>query len=220
MVALFVVLTFVLFIVVDIFVLKAQRKSHPALTKSPGAVFNKGSISHPELVYVSKGHTWIQPLTDGTARVGIDDFVLKALGKLSITKIAPEQSRVKRGETILEGTCGNTSVSFRSPVDGTVKSVNKGILNKTLSEPYQSGWGLVISLSNWEGNLKDLKTGTTLNSWLKDEVSRLKDFLAVSSLKPELAGITMHDGGNIVEGAVSNIDAESMKNFEKEFLTF
>ncbi|MCU7490774.1 MAG: glycine cleavage system protein H [Bacteroidota bacterium] len=220
MVALFVVSTFVLFIVIDIFVLKAQRKNHPALEKTPGAVFNKSSLAHPELVYVSKGHTWAQKLQDGTVKVGVDDFALKALGRLSVTKIASEQTKVKQGDVILEGSCSKNVFKFRSPVEGTVKLVNTSILNKTLTEPFTNGWGLVITPSDWEKNSKLLKTGESLSAWLKEEFRRMRDFIEVSAVKPELAGVTMHDGGNIVEGAIANIDQSGMENFEKEFLTF
>ncbi|MCU7496891.1 MAG: hypothetical protein HF314_14325 [Ignavibacteria bacterium] len=220
MVALFVLLTFALFVVIDIFVLKAQKKSHPAFEKTPGAVFNKGSIAIPKEVYVSKGHTWAEKLQDGTLKIGVDDFALKALGRLSITKIASGETKVKQGEVIIEGACSNNPFSFRSPVDGTVKLVNSAILNKPLTEPFTNGWALVIDPSNWEMNSKVLKTGESLSAWLKEEFRRLRDFIELSSIKPELAGVTMHDGGNIVEGAVSNVSPEGLKNFENEFLTF
>lgn len=219
MVALFVLLTFVLFVVIDIFVLKAQKKSHPAFEKTTGAVFNKSSIPFPNQVYVSKGHTWAQQLQDGTVKVGIDDFALKALGRLSITKIASELTRVKQGDVILEGTCSKNSFKFRSPVEGTVKLVNDSILNKTLTEPFTNGWGLIITPGNWEANRNALKTGESLSAWLKEEFRRLRDFIEMSTVKPELVGVTMHDGGNIVEGAISNISSEGLKNFENEFLT-
>lgn len=220
MVALFVLLTFALFVVIDIFVLKAQKKSHPAFEKTTSAVFNKSSIAIPNQVFVSKGHTWAQKLQDGTVKVGVDDFALKALGRLSVTSIVPELTKVKQGDVILEGTCSSNSFKFRSPVEGTVKLVNSSILNKPLTEPFTNGWGLVITPSNWEVSSKVLKTGESLSSWLKEEFRRLRDFIEVSAVKPELAGITMHDGGNIVEGAISNIAAEGLKNFENEFLTF
>ncbi|HEX2867067.1 MAG TPA: hypothetical protein VHO03_08490 [Ignavibacteriales bacterium] len=220
MVALFVLLTFALFVVIDIFVLKAQKKSHPAFEKTPGAVFNKSSIAFPNQVYVSNGHTWAQQLQDGTVKVGVDDFALKALGRLSVTRIASELTKVKQGDVILEGTCSNNSFKFRSPVEGTVKLVNESILNRTLSEPFTNGWGLIITPSNWEASRKALKTGESLSAWLKEEFRRLRDFIEMSTVKPELVGVTMHDGGNIVEGAISNISKEGLKNFENEFLTF
>ena len=39
------------------------------------------------------------------------------------------------------------------------------------------------------------------------------------SVQPQLAGVTMLDGGKMVEGAVAHLTKESAKKFEDEFLT-
>jgi len=220
MTALFVVFTFVLFIIIDIIVLKAQRKKHPAFDLSPIVVFNKSSLLHPEKFFVSSGHTWAQILQDGLVKIGIDDFVLKALGKLSIIDIAKENTVVKKGDIVLQGAFGRKRVTFRSPIDGVVKTANKEIIGKLVNDPYKKNWGLILAPTNIEENFKSLKSGKELVEWLKEEFIRLKDFLSISIPKLELPGVTMHDGGNIVEGAVANINEEGVHNFEKEFLTF
>ncbi|MCX6152402.1 MAG: hypothetical protein NTX22_17890 [Ignavibacteriales bacterium] len=220
MVALFVAITFVLFIVIDILVLKAQRKKHPAFQTSLTAVFNKKSFNFPEKIFVSPGHTWAKVLQDGLVKIGIDDFAVKALGKISITDIAQKDTIIKRGDVILQAAFGRKKVAFRSPLEGIIKSVNSDIIGKLVTDPYNTNWGLVVAPSKGEENFKYLKTGDELVKWLKEEVTRLKDFLSSNMPKLELAGATMHDGGNIVEGAVSNINEEGIHDFEKEFLTF
>jgi glycine cleavage system H lipoate-binding protein len=200
--------------------LKAQRKKHPAFDLSPIAVFNKSSLLYPEKFFVSPGHTWAQILQDGLVKIGIDDFVLKALGKLSIADLAKENTIVKKGDIVLQGTFGRKKVAFRSPIDGVVKTANKEIIGKLVNDPYKKSWGLIISPTNIEENFKSLKSGNELVEWLKEEFIRLKDFLSISMPKLELAGVTMHDGGNIVEGAVANINEDGVHDFEKEFLTF
>ncbi|MGE5411015.1 MAG: hypothetical protein ACM3MI_08645 [Clostridiales bacterium] len=218
MVALFVVFTFIILIVIDIVVLKAQKRKHPAFADASKAVFNKNSLSLPERIFVSKGHTWAELVPGGFARVGVDEFVLKSLGKISVNYFAKEQTTVKQGEVIFQGTSGKGTFSFRSPIDGVIQDVNRNLTN--IQDPYRNDWGVIISPSNWADNTKSLKNGQALVSWLKDEFSRLKDFLAVNSMNTELAGVTMHDGGNIMEGAVTYMKAEGLKNFENEFLTF
>lgn len=218
MVALFVVFTFVVLIVVDLVVLKAQKKKHPAFADSTKAVFNKGTLSLPDRIYVSKGHTWAELTPDGLARVGVDEFVLKSLGKIAVNNLIAEQAKVKPGDVIFEGASGKGRFSFRSPIEGTVKQVNKSL--RSIHDPYRADWSILVAPSNWEKNIKTLKNGTALVSWLKEEFSRLKDFLAANSMNTELAGVTMHDGGNIVEGAVAYIKPDGLAKFEKEFLTF
>ena len=36
----------------------------------------------------------------------------------------------------------------------------------------------------------------------------------MNSYKPELVGVTMYDGGNVMEGAIAHLDENSMNDFE------
>ena len=220
MTVLFVVLTFILFVLVDILVLKAHKKKLSELNLPPIAVFSLKNLLHPEKFYISPGHTWVQVLQDGLVKIGIDDFVLKAFGKLSIINISGESTIVKKGDIVFQGAFDGKSVSFRSPVDGVVKFVNKEIVGNIVDDPYNESWGLIISPTKLEENLQSIKSGNELTKWLKNEFVRLKDFLSVNMANVGLAGVTMHDGGNIIEGAVAKMNDKGVQNFEKEFLTF
>lgn len=222
MVAIFVLLTFLLFIAVDMIVLKAQRKKHPAFadTIADIAVFTKEAFMAPIDLFLSKAHTWAQKNEYGLVRIGIDDFVLKAMGNISFTKLAEPDQVVNRGDVIMEGTTGIKTFKFRSPVSGTVKFNNSNILNKTISDPYGTDWGVLVAADNFAESQKQLYTGSELKSFMKNEFSRLKDFLHQHTLRPELAGATMLDGGNVVEGAVSSITVKGLEDFENEFLSF
>ncbi len=219
MVALFVAITFILFIAVDILVLKVQRKKHPALSNSDFSVFNKRSFHLPADMLLSKGHTWVKILKEGIAEIGIDDFIIKALGKLSVINLAKEGTEVKAGDIILQAVVDKKSINFRSPVNGLIKNANSTLIGRTLDNPY-SNWGIKIIPAGFEKDRTNLLEGKQLADFIKNEVIRLKDFLSLHSPKEGLVGVTMHDGGNIVEGAVSNIDEKGLEDFEKEFLTF
>ncbi|HPS65363.1 MAG TPA: hypothetical protein PK447_07305, partial [Ignavibacteria bacterium] len=52
--------------------------------------------------------------------------------------------------------------------------------------------------------------------WIKSEFKRLKEFLVDTPYKP--VGVTMYDGGNVVEGIVSSLDDDSLLQFEETFL--
>jgi hypothetical protein len=50
-------------------------------------------------------------------------------------------------------------------------------------------------------------------------LNQLTESVAQSAIgSVQLAGVTMFDGGKIVEGAVSQLSQESIKKFEEEFL--
>jgi len=219
MVAVFVVITFIVFILADIFILKAQKKKHPAFEPSSSPVFNKRTLVLPQGIFISPGHTWALVNKDGTADIGIDDMIFKALGKISISDIAGQGDLVKKGDVILKGIAGGKSFSFRSPFNGIIQKVNSDLIGKEVSDPY-SNWTVQLKPSRYNEDVKDLKTGPKLVDWLNHEFNRFKEFLNANLMKPELVGHTMLDGGNIVEGAVAQIDMDAQNKFEQEFLTF
>jgi glycine cleavage system H protein len=224
MVAIFVLFTFLLFIAIDMLVLKVQKKKHPAFQGSSPiadlAVFTKEVFLAPFELFLSKGHTWAQRNESGLIKVGIDEFILKALGKVTLIKTAEAGQSVKKGDILFEGTVNNKVLNFRSPVEGTVKFINPNILNKRITDPYGDDWGLLLAANNFAEEKNTLFTGNDLKSFLNKEFSRLKDFLHSHTLRPELAGATMLDGGNVVEGAVSSISEKGIEEFEKDFLNF
>jgi hypothetical protein len=66
---------------------------------------------------------------------------------------------------------------------------------------------------------KKLKINEEVIEWMKGELIRFKYYLEERLANPKLAGITMFDGGHIVEGVVSHLDSESIDIYEKEFLS-
>jgi glycine cleavage system H lipoate-binding protein len=227
MVAILVIFTFVILVVVDIYVVKYKRKRKTELGISEispltatARVFTKKSILAPEGYYFYKGHTWARVFEGGLLKIGIDDFVKKALGKIVIEKVAPENRFVKQGDIIIEGKFDSKKVTFRSPVFGIVRSANNDIIGKSITDPYGKDWGLVVAPINMEDNLNTLKKDFAAIDWMKDEFKRLKDFLSENAFRAQPVGVTMYDGGNVIEGAIANIDEEGMKQFEEEFLSY
>jgi len=223
MVALYVLLGFVLLLVIEYYSIKGEKKFHPAFQKNyeviENVVFDNISVTIPADSYFSKGHTWAELQGNGLVKIGIDEFVLKSIGKFIVTSITKLGTVVKKGDIIFEGKSGDKFIAFRSPVDGTVSFINDDLIGKTISEPYGEDWGILVAPINFEKNAVTLKANENVVDWMKNEFSRLKNYLVEMSIQPQLAGVTMLDGGKIVEGAVANLNNESIKKFEKEFLT-
>lgn len=215
MVALFVVLTFLFFILIDLLVLKAQGKEHPAFAVK---VFDKRFFFPTESI-LSTSHLWLQKAQNGLYKLGIDEFILKALGKLHLIPLKTEGESVNKGEPILQAVFGNRTITFRAPVDGSIKFVNKNIQEKLVDDPYGDDWAMLIEpKTNLLLSTAFLKTGNDAIKWLHDEFNRFKDFVAAKAGQPELAGITLQDGGNIVEGVLRSFDDNAIKEFEEQFL--
>lgn len=222
MVALYVLLGFILLLVIDYFVIRGEKKFHPAFQKKyeivENVVFDNISVTVPADSYVSKGHTWAEMLGNGLIKIGVDEFVLKSVGKFMVTNLIKQGTVVKKGDVIIEAKLGDKSLSFRSPVDGTVNFVNDDLVGKTVSDPYGEDWGVMVTPINFEKNAASLKANEKVVEWMKNEFIRLKSYLVESSAQPQLAGVTMLDGGKMLEGAVAHLNKESVKKFEDEFL--
>jgi len=222
MVALYVLLGFIILLVIDYFVIKGEKKFHPAFKKSyevvENVVFDNISVTVPADSYVSKGHTWAELLGNGLIKIGVDEFVLKSIGKFIVTNIVKSGSLVKKGDVIIEAKLGDKNISFRSPVDGTVTFINDDLIGKTISDPYGEDWGIMVTPINFEKNAASLKVNEKVVEWMKNEFQRLKNYLVETSVQPQLAGVTMMDGGKMIEGAVAHLNEESIKKFEEEFL--
>lgn len=222
MVAIFVLAAFLLFIAVDLIVLKVQGKYHPAFEPAYQRVdlslFDRNSFIIPSNVYFSKGHTWLQKTKEGLFNIGIDAFANSALGKLSIIKCAAEGESLHRGDQLFEGIYGNSNVKFLSPVSGKVKFVNTNIIGKTISDPYKQ-WGVQILPNDFSENSKDLFTGKKVSIWMNNEFIKLKNFLENCLSETATVGTTMYDGGSLSKDAFTALSDKSIADFEKEFLS-
>lgn len=225
MVALFVLLTFVLIISINLIITKVREKRIPVFEEDlePAAqpVFTKESIYVPQGLYYSKGHTWLNFTEDGKLKLGIDDFLNKVLKPSKINLLVSEGSRIKRGEPIFEIFTNISKVKVYSPVDGVITNLNRNVIeNPSLirENPYRENWFAEIEPADVKVVIPSFKIGKEVVAWMKEEVNRFKDLLAHLSPRPSLVGATLYDGGNIVEGVAKLLDEESISKFEEEFL--
>ena len=217
MVLLLVVITLIVAVSIELIIAK-YRKTAPETSSAAIPVFNKASLYAPDGFYLSGFHTWVHP-EEKDVKIGIDNFALKALGKIFIKSIAAEGSRIKRGDTIIDADVNGQRIQFRSPVDGVIKSVNKSLFNNTLADVYGNDWGLTIEKEKTAADtLKNLFAGSPAHHWIKSELRRFKDFLGENSFAPEAVGVTMYDGGNIAEGVLSSLGKNVIMDFEEQFL--
>ena len=214
MVVIFVIITLLIALTIEHIIAK-QRKSSEVSSISALPVFNKSSIYAPAEYLVSKYHTWVHP-EENAVKVGIDNFAVKTLGNIFVKSIVNPGTSVKKGDKIITAEVNGQQINFRSPVSGTIKAINKLLYNNTVKDPFGKDWGLLIEK---EANGENLMSGSPAHHWLKKEIRRLKDFLSESSFTPEAVGATMYDGGNIVEGVVSSLNAKVIPDFEEQFLS-
>lgn len=214
MVVIFVILTLIIALLIEQ-LLNKQKSDVKEHAVSAFPIFSKSSVYAPEGYQISKYHTWVHT-EENTVKVGIDSFAVKALGNIFIKEILMPGKSVKKGEPVITAEAHGEQINFRSPVSGKIKSVNKLLFNNTVKDTYGKDWGLVIEK---EENGAVLMSGSQARNWLKKEMRRLKDFLAECSFAPEAVGVTMYDGGNIVEGVLSELGRKVIPQFEEQFLS-
>ena len=222
MVAIFVLAVFLSVLCIDFVVLRVQGRYHPAFEPSLSQYefpsYDGNVITIPSNLFFSKGHTWLKKKKDGLLEIGIDPFGTTALGLLSIKKCAEAGEVIKRGSLIFEGSYGNQTVKFLSPVNGIVKSINADVIGKKITNPYKD-WGVQIISKDSPENGDFFFTGSEALNWMKNEFIKLKGFITDHSPKVELAGETMYDGGLLSNDAVALLVDKSVNDFEKEFLS-
>ena len=214
MVTLLVILTFVVLILIDVLIFNRQPKKSYSLAGAESLqVFNLNDTILPDDFYYSKGHTWVKVENNEKVNIGLDGFVLNALGKFNLQNFAEPGRKINKGDVIFEGAVNNVSLKFRSPVSGIVTGINKDTSVKD-----SNSWCLSLKPLKMNEDITSLIPSVSAHKWIKSEFKRLKDLLIYSMEPSGLAGATMYDGGNIVEGAISYIDAKSIKDFEELFL--
>ena len=222
MVAIFVVATIIVFLVIDYFIQRAEKRKVVQVAAAPA----KARFVIPKGYFFGHGHTWIEVLSDNLARVGLDDFAQKIIGRIDDVAFLPAGDEVAKGDVLFAIRQGEKELSFRAPISGKVVSFNDELTSSPdvlRTKPYSDGWVAIIRPENLENEKQLLSRGEAAAQWLREEIKRFRNFITIqgnSSLgSPAIAGATMMDGGTPVEGVMEHSSKETWKKFENDFLT-
>ena len=181
-----------------------------------------GNTKTPEFqipggVFVSDGHCWANVSEDGSAKVGLDDFAKKVIGKIDSVDLPNLGMIVKKGQSLFTIEQGTRNIAFKSPLSGKVKEINKFIneeidsLNVT---SYDQNWICEIDPDDLDVELPNLKIGKSAVSFFQEDIERLKD------LKRKLKTGKETDIGQediIYSGEMEKLDDISWKRFSEAF---
>jgi len=232
-VVLLVILTFTVFIVVGALIeFKVPQKLKAWLTGKKMVSSGAGSpevapeyepYRIPGGLFFHSGHTWAHLEFSGPAKIGMDNFANRTLGRIDGIEVhQAEGAPVKQGEKLFSVTQGAKKIDFVSPLDGVLQSVNERIKTApgdVKKDPYAQGWILAVQPTNFNQNVKRLKFGNEAFDWMKSQVDKLTEFLSMYARPPQPEGITVQDGGMHVEGIVEKLEEPVIKEFQKKFLT-
>ena len=183
----------------------------------------EGSLSSmPEFlipggVFISEGHTWANINEEGLVKVGIDDFAKKLIGKITSIEFPNLGMSVKKGQPLFTVKQGNRTITFRSPVSGTVKEINKPLSNDLESleyTPYENNWICTIDADELENEIPQLKIGKAAVAFYEENIEQLTE------LKKKIktgSDKEIKSNGHIYIGEMENLDDVSWKRYCDEF---
>jgi len=217
-----VVIAFLLLLIPFWLALNKQVKIKERVQKALG-VLSASLLRIPQGIFYSKNHTWTYLEKSGVARVGLDDLLLHITGEVKLRHCKNPGDSVKKGDLLAEMDQNGKSLRVLSPISGKVLSINSFVdeNNKILIEdPYGKGWIYNIEPSSWMAEINSCFLAGDATKWLKNELDRYKDFLALNIPKysPEVSMVMLQDGGELVENSLSEMPEETWKDFQQEFL--
>jgi glycine cleavage system H protein len=226
MTVILVITMIVVFLLIDVVYQKKFAKesvfSPAADPQVPSTRFNESEVVVPQSLFFGKGHTWVSLRSSGNVQIGVDDLMKKIVGKIDKISMDAVGTKIKRGDILFTMDQNDKKLNFLSPVSGIVYSLNDNMLEspeKFVNTSYEKSWLCTVKPDNLSVEIKLMKIAGEASKWMKDEMTRLKDFIAGVNVENSLVGATLHDGGSPVYGTMQYMDEPTWKKFEQEFLS-
>ena len=177
----------------------------------------------PKGLFYSKNHMWAFLERSGTAKIGLNDLLVHLTGEVDLQYVKAPGEKVKKGDAIAEIVQNGKKLYLKSPVSGEIVEMNSAvamdpvILNK---DPYGAGWILTVRPDNWVAETSCCFLAGGADQWIKKELSRIKDFVAMNIRHQESKAlpVILQDGGELPDHVLTSLPPELWDDFQKEFM--
>jgi glycine cleavage system H protein len=215
MAVLLVVITFAVFIVIDMVL---NRKKAPALATeaSPEAAHEAvlSGFHVPRSLRYHPGHTWLTRERKNIHRVGADEFAAVFAGPVDRIELPRPGTWVRQGQKAISLFRNDVKIEMVSPVEGEVVDINTDLAadpSMLADDPYGRGWFMTVFAPDEEGPSRNLLPANLLKSWMREASDR---FFA---LQPQLAVATAADGGRPMKNATADMDPDTWQKAARSF---
>jgi CheY-like chemotaxis protein len=198
---------------------RIERQMKPTvrlITPSTKESESQHEFNVPAGIFVSQNHTWVNVEMNGTARVGIDDFVRKTISKIDEFELPQLNKEIKKGELLFSIKHNSQTINVSSPISGKVTLVNiEHIEHPELIavNPFELSWMCCIEPSNLSEELHSLKIGADSINWYKGEIDRYTEI--VKGVETERLQIKSSSNGSAEK---QRADENFLERFAKTFL--
>ena len=108
--------------------------------------------------WYSQAGVWVH-LEDGSARVGVGDYLQQASGDVAFVDVRPAGTVLAAGDELASIETAKVILTVQSPVAGTILQVNEALEEKPelINEaPYGNGWLAILEPRDWEADHANL----------------------------------------------------------------
>jgi glycine cleavage system H protein len=212
-----------LILIIPFWIIINRKTGIAGKIKKVFGVLSASILNIPLGLFYSKFHTWAYLEKSGNARVGLDDFLAHVTGGVKFHNLKKPGNFINKGELLADIDQDGKLLQIYSPVSGrivdtnTILYDNPGIINE---DPYETGWVYVIKPTDWIAETDSYLLAEEAVTWSKNELERLKDFLAKSMMKhsPDPSMMILQDGGELRDEPLSVMPDEVWRDFQKSFL--
>ncbi|MGQ9496534.1 MAG: glycine cleavage system protein H [Thermoanaerobaculaceae bacterium] len=216
MTAILVLVTIILAVALDVVLVKLGHRSVSPYAEQPEPMVEP---KVPPGVFLSPNHVWLHLSTDGTVRMGADDFLCQLAGKVEGINVPPPGTQVKAGRPLFSIRLAGREISVPAPFPVEVISSNPLLGEKPYlleRDPYGVGWIVSVWIRDLKEALKGLWIGAQSGGFLRREMERLAEFLAIQPNDRRVP--VLADGGWPIKGVLTTLNEDALQTFCQQFL--
>jgi glycine cleavage system H lipoate-binding protein len=220
MVFVFVLLTVAVLLLVDYILRKEDRQLKEVSNQKKSPIFlspekSLTAITASEDRKFHQSHSWLEPLPDGTAYIGYDNFMTTLFSEnVQMSDLPLVGAHIPQGTKIWDIGLDQYKIAQLSPVSGKVVDVNPACKMDVPVPSDQAAHSWIIkmkldNLENEENNLMEKSQAALLNNALRDEL-----------LMTAQRGHYLNDGGKIDPTFIKSMSQDDWTNLISKFFPY
>jgi len=192
------------------------------LKKTLGTL-NFNSLRIPQGIFFSKFHTWSHLEVSGLAKVGLDDLLLRLVGKISFNIIKEQGEKIRKGDLIAIISHNGKTLKIYSPISGEIMEANPALISNPEiihEDPYKKGWMYKIKPMSWTADTYSYYLAEEAIQFSKQEINKFKEFISdsIGKYSPIPSMQILQDGGELMDNPLSDFPEEVWLDFQEDFL--